>query len=169
MIDSDLDPKLERILSVFEDASHFWELLRKPDCLAKRMFGGLGIYYQGRMVAVLMQDANDWQWRGVEYDFAIWDGVLWPTDYAHHKSLMAQFPFLLHHPVLKKWVFLPRNSENYEGEMEVLLKRVLAKDPRFGVAPSPRPKKESVRKVSAKKQVKSRPRAASRRGRKSLR
>ena len=72
--------------------------------LTKRMFGGLAAYLDGKMIALLAESPGDREWKGQTFDFEIWDGLLIPTSREHHESLQKEFPYLLNHPVLGKWL-----------------------------------------------------------------
>jgi hypothetical protein len=64
-----------------------------------------------------------------------WHGVLVCTDYEHHASIQAQFPALMPHEVLRKWLFIDSSREDFEATMEAVAKRVARNDPRFGILP----------------------------------
>jgi len=127
-----------------------------PTFATKRMFGGLAAYCHGRMVMVLMEDPDEYSYRGVEYAYPIWDGILLPTEREFHPSLLDEFPDLDNHPVLPKWLYLPQVTENFERLAEKLADRIVANDERFGIYPKPprvRKKKVKKKKVSAKKKT----------------
>lgn len=62
------------------------------------------------------------------------EGLLIPTDYAFHDSLIAEFPSLAPHDFLKKWLCLAASAEDYEETANELVRLILRGDPRLGVA-----------------------------------
>jgi hypothetical protein len=75
-----------------------------------------------------------------------WQGVLVCTFHEHQESLLAEFPSLRQHPVLKKWLYLPEAAEDFEGVARRLVHCVLKRDPRLGIPPSPR-KKRKIKRI----------------------
>ena len=109
-----------------EEASH----------LEKAMFGCRGHYLHGRLMLVLAA-------RGEEP----WNGLLIPTEREHHAALRRDHPALAVHPMLKKWLYVPEASEDFEETARALVERALVNDARLGVEPGgiragsrPRPK-----------------------------
>src|SRR5258708_4631333 len=69
-----------------------------------------------------------------------WHGVLVCTDYQHHASLQAEFPALMPHEVLRKWLFIDSTHEDFESTMEAVAKHVANNEPRLGIqSKSPKP------------------------------
>ncbi|MCM8774800.1 MAG: hypothetical protein NC930_00355 [Candidatus Omnitrophica bacterium] len=108
---------------------------RDPTFFQKRMFGCLGAYVHGRMVMVLSEDPGDKSYRGKSYSFDIWDGILLPTERVFHESLMHQFPALVEHPVLGKWLYLPAQHDDFENVAVEIARLIAQGDKRFGVDP----------------------------------
>jgi hypothetical protein len=106
----------------------------EPTFVLKSWFGGRTIMLNGRHHLFLTTQGEPWQ------------GVLVCTFHEHHESLLAEFPALVQHPVLGKWLYLPENSETFERDAKRLLQLVKARDPRLGILPSPR-KKRAAKKV----------------------
>lgn len=71
------------------------------------------------------------------------EGILIPTSPEHHKSLMDEFPDLVPHDFLKKWLSLSACSENYETTASEIVRLILQGDPRVGVFGSVRSRKSS--------------------------
>jgi hypothetical protein len=102
------------------------------------MFGGLAAYLFERQMLVLIEPTKSGCWN--------WHGVLVCTDYEHHTSIQAEFPALMPHEVLRKWLFIDSTHEDFESTMEAVARRVVSNDPRFGIFPkSPKPKRRSPR------------------------
>jgi hypothetical protein len=74
-----------------------------------------------------------------------WNGLLVCTSYEHHAALTAQFPQLVSHPVLGKWLYLSQLHADFESIAPELVELALKRDPRLGVEPKPKRKKPSVR------------------------
>ena len=104
-----------------------------PTFFTKRMFGGLAVYLFERQMLLLVQPTKSGRWS--------WHGVLICTDHQHHASIQAEFPALMPHAVLRKWLFIDSAHEDFESTMEAVAKCVASNDPRFGILPkSPKPK-----------------------------
>ena len=108
-------------------------LAEEPSFIEKAMFGCKGCYLHGRLVLVLA--ARD----------EPWNGLLIPTERRHHPSLRRDHNTLVTHPVLKKWLYLPESSEDFEEAARTLVESILADDPRIGVESKPKsPRKRST-------------------------
>lgn len=101
----------------------------------KSMFGGLAIYYNELMVLMLAEDHGNNEYRGVKYEFDIWNGLLVPTDRPHHSHLKSKMPELINHPVLAKWLYLPANHPKFEECAGVLIEWIKSADPKIGIVP----------------------------------
>lgn len=106
-----------------------------PSFFSKRMFGGLAAYLHDKMVLVLVENPGDKEYRNKKFDFDIWNGVLLPTEREFHQSLKQDYPNLIQHPVLGKWLYLPMDSEEFEESLLKISEFIASKDPRFGVFP----------------------------------
>ncbi len=106
----------------------------EPGFATKRMFGGLAVYLHGRMVMFIFEDAND----------QTWNGICFPTMREHHESILHEFPDLVNHAVLPKWLYLPMLAENFESAVGEIAERIMQDDPRFGIYP--KQKKQKVAK-----------------------
>lgn len=111
-----------------------WEPLESEASFVLRStFGGKSVYLHGKLM--LYFHAGDEPWHG----------MLVCTDRVHHASLLAEFPELLPHPVLGKWLYLSESSDAFErvaGRFILLARR---HDPRIGVLPQPRKRKKATR------------------------
>lgn len=120
---------------------HFFESIMNRDSFAcKKMFGSIAIYLNDKMVSCLCEGDED-SWRGVKYGYKIWNGILVPTEHKHHKSLIKKIKGTENHPVLKKWLYLPMDSEYYEDSIHKLVNLIEKNDERVGVYPSMKNKK----------------------------
>src|SRR5262245_6044032 len=104
----------------------------------KRMFGGLAAYLYERQMLVLVEPTKTGRWK--------WHGVLVCTDHEHQASIRADFPALVPHNVLRKWLYIDSTHKDFESTIEAVAKRMARNDRRFGVAPrraKPRGRKRS--------------------------
>jgi len=101
----------------------------EPTFVLKSWFGGRTIMLHGRHQLFLSTQGEPWQ------------GVLVCTFHEHQPSLRKEFPSLVQHPILKKWLYLPESAETFEQDAMRLVRLVRARDPRIGIPPSPKKKK----------------------------
>ena len=101
-------------------------IMDEPSYIERSMFGCLAIYLHGRMVLLLSEGEEPW------------NGLLIPTDHEHHKSIVNEFNYIVQHPVLKKWLYLPENTEDFESAASEIIHAIEINDPRFGVEPKER-------------------------------
>ncbi|MBZ5553671.1 MAG: hypothetical protein LAO21_13185 [Acidobacteriia bacterium] len=97
-------------------------LSEQPSFFQKRMFGSEACYLHGRLVLALTSGADK-----------PWCGILVPTAKVHHRSLLQEFSGLRVHSVLRKWLYLPEDFEEFEETTNKLIERILANDIRIGV------------------------------------
>ena len=109
-------------------------LAGEPTFVLKSWFGGRTIMLDGNHQLFLTIQGEPWQ------------GVLVCTFHEHHESLRAEFPSLVQHPVLGKWLYLPESAETFERDAKGLVGLVRARDPRLGIPPSSK-KKRAVKKI----------------------
>lgn len=108
-------------------------LQAEPTFDLKSWFGGRTIMLDGKHQLFLTTQGEPWQ------------GVLVCTFHEHQPSLRAEIPALVQHPVLKKWLYLPESADSFERDARRLVALVRARDPRLGVAPSPKKKRKKKR------------------------
>lgn len=131
--------------------SYLFEIFEsEPSFAYRKMFGGLAIYLFDRMVSVLVEDPKGTSWAGKDYGFPIWNGMLIPTSHEHHESLADDFTGMSQHPVLRKWMYLPMASDNYESTARLYIKALKHQDPRLGVVPGQKRGKRKVTKIRLK-------------------
>jgi hypothetical protein len=112
-------------MKTFENEWIFQAFVEHRTFFTKSMFGGLAAYLFERQMLLLVEPTKSGRWT--------WHGVLVCTDYEHHASLQAEFPALLPHDVLRKWLFIDSAHEDFESTMEAVAKQVARNDPRFGI------------------------------------
>jgi hypothetical protein len=99
----------------------------RPSFFTKRMFGGLAAYLHERQMLVLVEPTKTGRWK--------WHGVLICTDHEQQASICADFPALVPHAVLRKWLYIDSRHDDFEPTMEAVAKRMSKNDQRFGIAP----------------------------------
>lgn len=67
-----------------------------------------------------------------------WNGLLIPTEKELHQDIMQDFSGVVQHPVLKKWLYLPENSEDFESTAMDLVEAIRHGDQRIGIEPKER-------------------------------
>ena len=90
------------------------------------MFGCLAVYIHGRLSLLLASGEEPW------------NGLLIPTDHQFHDSIRQEYQNVIQHPVLKKWLYLPEASEDFESDAQEIVEVIRMNDPRFGVEPKER-------------------------------
>jgi hypothetical protein len=62
-----------------------------------------------------------------------WNGLLVCTSREHHASILGQFPQLVSHEVLGKWLYLSQGHQEFESVALELANLARKRDPRLGV------------------------------------
>jgi len=127
-------PKARQPVKTFDNEWIFQAFENHPTFFSKRMFGGLAAYLFGRQMLVLVEPTRAGRLK--------WHGVLICTEHAHQPSIIAEFPQLAPHDILKKWLFIDSGCEDFELTMERVAKAISRDDPRFGIHPLPNAKKQ---------------------------
>jgi hypothetical protein len=102
----------------------------RPTFFTKRMFGGLAAYLHDRQMLVLVEPTKTGRWR--------WHGVLVCTGFEHHDSIQKDFPALVPHNALRKWLYIDSRHDDFEPTMDAVARRMARNDPRFGIVPRTR-------------------------------
>jgi len=114
----------------FEHEWIFEEFAEHGTFFTKSMFGGLAVYLFERQMLLLVEPTKSGRWD--------WHGVLICTDFEHHASLQAEFPALLPHDFLRKWLFIDSKHEEFEATMGAVARCVARNDRRFGIVSRPK-------------------------------
>jgi len=72
-----------------------------------------------------------------------WNGVLIATKHEFHDSIRDNFDGVVQHPVLKKWLYLPEASEDFETVASNIVEAIMMNNQRFGVEPKGRKRKNN--------------------------
>ena len=112
-----------------------WEPLETdPGFELRAMFGAKTAYLDGKLMCAFIAKEEPWR------------GLLVCTERIQHVSLVADFPELIPHPVLPKWLYLPESADSFEKAAAKLVELARCRDPRIGVLPRPRKKKSIPKK-----------------------
>ena len=104
-----------------------WEPLETdPTFVLRSMFGAKAAYLDGQLMVCFTASEEPWR------------GMLVCTDRTRHPALLAEFPELVAHPILPKWLYLSDSSDRFEHTAVRLVSLAKRRDPRIGVAPQPR-------------------------------
>ncbi len=104
-----------------------WEPLQTdPTFVLRPMFGTKAAYVAGKLVLCFSARKDPW------------GGILIATDHPHHASLQQQFPNLIPHSILPKWLYLPDSDSHFESTAERLVALVRQRDVRIGIEPKAR-------------------------------
>jgi len=107
-------------------------LENKPAYLRKKMFGCEAAYLGGRLMLVIADGEEPW------------NGLMIATSREHHPSLLLEWKALKPHPVLGKWLYISQNHPQFEKIGTAAVKCILKNDPRIGVDPKPRKRKQRL-------------------------
>jgi hypothetical protein len=113
-----------------------------PSYFTKRMFGGVAAYVFGRQMLVLVEPTKTGRWS--------WHGVLVCTDRSRHGRIVAEFPQLDPHPLLKKWLYIESSHAEFERTIERVARAIACNDQRFGVDPAPKAERPAKLRITSK-------------------
>lgn len=120
------------------------DLLQNKNLHRKPMFGGFGYYDGDKMMIASFESQGDTTHRGQKYSFEIWNGLLFPLEKEFHQKALKQFPILINHPVLPKWLYLPLQTENFDDLATSIIKAILKPQSYWGVISAKKKKKSQV-------------------------
>jgi hypothetical protein len=67
-----------------------------------------------------------------------WNGLMVCVAREHHPAILSEYPQLVSHPVLGKWLYLSRSHPEFESLATELALLARQRDPRLGVEPQRR-------------------------------
>lgn len=108
------------------------DLLSEQSYIRKSMFGGFA-YYRGECLVLALFESQDSKWQG----------VLFPIEREFHARARESFPFLKPHSILTKWLYLPMASENFEDQVQEVVRAIKKPGGYWGVIPKAKPKSGS--------------------------
>lgn len=111
-----------------------WEPLeRDPAFVLRSMFGAKAVYLDGKLMLCFTSGEEPWH------------GLLVCTDQARQAALQADFPALVPHRILPKWLYLSEDSDAFDRNAARLVALARARDPRIGVVPAPKKRRPAKR------------------------
>jgi hypothetical protein len=126
--------RLDRVVAVHPHR-WLWEPLEaEASFVLRSMFGAKAVYLGGKLMLCFTASAEPWR------------GVLLCTDRSHHDALQAEFPQLVPHPILPKWLYLSETGDGFEATATRLVALARRRDPRLGVTPAA--KRKNTRRSS---------------------
>ena len=139
------DRSLDRVRTI-HPLQWLWEPLESdPTFVLRPMFGAKAAYLGGKLVLCFC--ASDEPWRG----------VLVCTDHAHHAALRGEFPELVPHPILPKWLYLAESVDAFERVAVRLVTSARQRDLRIGVVPGSKKKRPSPSSAKRRRKRTSKP------------
>ena len=117
-------------MKTFDNEWIFQSFEDHPSYITRRMFGGLAAYLFGRQMMVLVEPTRTGRWK--------WHGVLICTEHEHQPAIIEEFPQLAPHDILKKWLFIDSQHDDFEPTMKRVAEAIARNDQRFGIHPRPR-------------------------------
>ena len=78
---------------------------------------------------------------------------MFPAEKEHHEKLLSQFPFLVNHSVLPKWLYLSLNDENFEDHAKKVVRELARPQTLWGTIPD-RKKKADQKATGKVKKIK---------------
>ncbi|MGZ3771896.1 MAG: hypothetical protein ACXVCP_19140 [Bdellovibrio sp.] len=115
--------------------------------LKKHMFGGYAYYLHEKLVLVMFEKGGGKSFDGKRYPFELWNGCMFPVEKEVQHKVLEVFPFLVPHPILPKWLYLPLNTEDFDEKIESLLRKVFSPVSLFGVVPKVKRKSSAETKI----------------------
>jgi len=118
----------------------------------KAMFGGFAYYFQDKLLLVLFENEGDRSYRGQSYDFELWNGCMFPLEREYHGETLKKYPYLINHPVLPKWLYLPLQTEDFEDKAQKIIKRLMLPGSIWGVISKAKNKKKKPKTVKVREE-----------------
>ena len=97
-----------------------------PRFVLTRLFNMYAAYLDGKLYLAVADGKEPW------------NGLMICASRERHVAILSQYPQLVSHQVLGKWLYLSRSHPEFEGIATELAMRARARDPRFGVEPQSR-------------------------------
>jgi hypothetical protein len=111
-----------------------WEPLEaEASFVVRAMFGTRAVYLDSRLMLCFSAQQEPWR------------GVLVCTERAHHVALLAEFPSLVPHPILPKWLYLSETADDFESVAVRLVTLAKRRDARIGIIPKRKKKTSRLR------------------------
>jgi hypothetical protein len=99
----------------------FESLEEDPRFVLRKLFSFDAAYLDGRLYLAVAGGKEPW------------NGMMVCTSREHHASICSQFPQLVSHEVLGKWLYLSQSHPEFESVAVELAAMARKRDPRLGV------------------------------------
>lgn len=126
----DLNPTVRRVSPLFWV---FESLEDDPGFMTRKFFMFDAAYLDGLLYLAVHQGEEPW------------NGLVVCTSHEQQPSLIEDFPMLVSHPVIGKWLYLSQTHPDFESIALKLAKLAKRRDERMGIAPSSRKRKQSIK------------------------
>lgn len=124
------------------------ELLPEEEYRRKSMFGGFAYYLAEKMVLATFESTGNRTYKNKKYPYEIWNGCMFPVEKEHQEKALQRFPFLISHPVLPKWLYLPLETESFEELATEVVTQAIKPMGYWGSIPKPKSKKKKSKESS---------------------
>jgi hypothetical protein len=133
-------PKSERKVKPKNSLLWIFEALEDdPRFLLTRFFNMHAAYLDGKLYLAVADGKEPW------------NGLMICVARKHHAAILSDYPQLVSHKVLGKWLYLSRSHPEFEGIATELAMLARGRDPRLGVEPQSR---KSRSRRDSKEQIK---------------
>jgi len=120
-------------------------LLPEEGYRRRPMFGGFAYYIDNKIVLLIFESAGDSKHKGKIWPFELWNGCMFPLEREYHEKAFKRFPFLVNHPVLPKWLYLPLKTENFDELAGEVVEQIIRPMSYWGTTPKAKGKKPKVK------------------------
>lgn len=127
------------------------DLLPEDQYRRKSMFGGFAYYMDDRLFMVTFESKGQKKYKGQNFDYELWEGCMFPVEKEHHPEVLQKFPFLIVHPILGKWLYVPTDTEGFEELVTDVLKQALKPHGNWGTIKNKPSKKDVLKDKSLDK------------------
>ncbi len=128
-------------------------LLPEEGFRRKGMFGGFGYYIDEKIVLVTFESPGSRSYRSQTFDFELWNGCMFPVEKEFQDKALQRFPYLISHPILPKWLYLPLDTEGFDELVTEVMAQVVRPNSFWGTIPSRKAKKTKNSKKSVEDTV----------------
>ncbi|MNK91293.1 hypothetical protein D3C87_1113850 [compost metagenome] len=119
----------------------------------KSMFGGFAYYIDDKIVMLIFESPGDYKYRNQTFKFEVWNGCMFPVEREHHEKALKQFPELVNHPVLPKWLYLPLHTEGFDELVSEIITQAVKPTGFWGSIPKGKAKKGKTPKLVAVEKI----------------
>jgi len=124
-------------------------LLPEEGFRRKPFFSGLAYYIGEKIVFLIFEKPGNRSYQGKNFSFEVWNGCMFSVEHEHHEKALKRFPFLINHPVLPKWLYLPLETENFDDLVSEVIIQAIKPTSYWGSIPKPKTRKNSVKEKNS--------------------